>query len=108
MKPQNIVIIFVVLCFTFLLNEWFLDIYYCMMSGDNSNSSLTYFKFHEDFSRVNTLDTSIQLFKNVFAKHDIQYNNEFRFSNIVFFHLIVNYIPLKNIVQRNKYVKFIY
>ncbi len=108
MKLQNIVILFVVICFIFWLNEWFLDIYYSMNSFVKPNSSLTYFKFHQDFSHTNTLDTSIQLFKNVFAKHDIHYINKFRSSNIVFFHLIVNYIPLRSIVQRNKHVKFIY
>jgi hypothetical protein len=79
-----------------------------MNSGATTTGKLTYFKFHEDFSRTNTWNSSLKLFKSVFSKHKIDHNNRFNTSNIIFFHLIVNYIQLKRIVQQNRHVKFIY
>jgi len=109
MKTQNIVIILVLLCFVLWVKEGIQGIYDRLMnSGATTTGKLTYFKFHEDFSRTNTWNSSLKLFKSVFSKHEIPHNNRFNTSNIIFFHLIVNYIQLKRIVQQNRHVKFIY
>ena len=94
----------IILCFL-------LTIYFILRYQHNKatkNDSLTYYKFNKNLSYTNDTNDTQNIFKEICYDNRIDYVNELKKSNIVFFSLLTDYIPISHDLLNMKNIQYIY